>query len=185
MAFVDAQKAFMNTKHPMFLSSIRKLEEENDSFGRIDLAILLESNTYDDRDQQDVDEVHVEQNGLVTLLPSEIEANMEINGRTLLFSHTNNQDDASRKSFQLDGCVCKTFPDGATRRFVLQRTDPEEPLYGSTKKLEFLAQPVDLNSWTQAFTRIGILLRNSNPSGMVARTRARNFEQVKFLFFYR
>ena len=181
MAFVNAQKAFMNTKHPQFLDSVRKLQEEDAIFGQIAFAILPASGSSGINGglRGDFEFPRVQHKGKVTLLPQEVEANLEIDGQLLTFETTELTDSdsdsdstSSGKSFQLDRSihVCKSFIEGDNRRFVLQKRDGE-------CLLEFVVQPVNVYSWTQAFTRIGILLRNDNSLSMVARPNPRNFDR--------
>ena len=81
-------------------------------------------------------------------------------------------------SFGLNNCVCKSYNEGDNKRFVIQ-TQNKKPLFKDVEKIEVLAEAMEANAWYNAFGQSGILLRNSDPSGMVACPPTRDFEEVK------
>ena len=187
MSFVDAHKAFINTKHPNFLKSLKDIQRDDPAFGQVSLGLIRRSTDTNvnniSSSSSDADSgPTVHQEGKLTFLPDEVEVIVVIDGESLTFGSSDDSDAAiPATTFDLKDCKCNSYVEsGDQKRFVIQKVHDEEPLFGNEGKVEFLAtQSSELNSWTKAFADLGILQRTSaNPTGPVARPPLRQYEKV-------
>ena len=199
MSFVNAHQAFINTKHPSFLKSLKTRQETNASFGQVNLAIMHSEDANALRGFRHSPSVPmVRQEGKLTLLPNEVEVDVVIHGKRLTYrpiedddrsieddyrSIGDDEEEVPAVSFDLNDCKCNSYNEsGDQKRFVIQKRN-QEPLFGNVDKVEFLAtQSSELNAWTKAFIDLGILQRNNtNPAGTVTGPPLRNYEKVNYL----
>ena len=180
MSFVNAHQAFINTKHPLFLKSLKTKQEANTAFGQVNLAILRSDANALRGSRHSPSVPLVRQEGKLILLPDEVEVNVVIDGTRLTYRSVEDNEELPAVSFDLNDCKCNSYMEsGDQKRFVIQKSN-QEPLFRNVVKVEFLAtQSSELNAWNKAFIDLGILQRNNaNPAGTVTGPPLRNYEKV-------
>ena len=169
-SFIDAQQAFMNTKHPHFKRSLMELQQDNANFGNVGLAILA-SDGKSSKEREVHETPHIKLNGLMKLDGQLIE--VEMDGKNLTIGPADENAKISVEYIDLNGCKVKALAHDEGTNFVIMR-DQEEFLHKEYKQLELVTDN-DVKGWKEAFALNGIL---EGENALLNRKKRRNYEKV-------